>query len=117
MERASKGARLPREKWVSIIFDQSTSGESMSGYCHSRSINYKQFLYHRQKSNPSDQRMPAAPASTQFRKSFVPASISKSRSVIIRVIPGIELTSNDYPDVDWLVGLATKLSQRGLKIC
>ncbi len=31
MERASKGARLPREKWVSIIFDQSTFGAKRGG--------------------------------------------------------------------------------------
>ena len=117
MDGAKRQGGGPGLDWAAVLMDQASSGETIAAYCRVREINYKQFQYRRRKARKSKALMAAEQMPSKQVSSFIPIKLPRSRSVVLRLPSGIELGSDDYPDVDWLVDLSTKLVRRGVSPC
>ena len=92
-----------RALWAQRIEEQKKSGLSQREFCKEHSLNYSNFSYYcRKKTKKKD----------QGKKQFIPIKGNHFASNVQVRTSGAEFSFSNLPDVEWLVSLVKKLSQR-----
>lgn len=120
MEKRARWEARPATEWDAIIKAQEGSHLPAARFCRERDINYKQFLYVRNRTRKKNIRSLVVARSSEIARprGFIPVSVmGAGGSVRVRFSHGLILESDGLPPATWVIEVARSLVGEGDEPC
>lgn len=111
MENTTCRVKRTGVEWREVIEAQARSQSSAAYFCQRQGIDYKQFLYHRNKVRKKAGghlalTVSSTTATIARQRGFVPISVAGPGGVRLRFSRGLTLESDELPPASWVAEVA-----------
>lgn len=122
MGKKTRWVVRPETEWEAIFEAEAGSHLSGAKFCRGQGIDYKQFLYHRNRIRKKEAghlavMVSAAAASNARRRGFIPINVAGSGSVRVCFPHGLMLESDGLPPAGWIVEAALRWKDAEISTC
>ncbi len=122
MEKKTRWDVRPAAEWELIFKAQEGSHLSAAKFCREHGIDYKQFLYHRNRIRKEEMghlatTVSVAAATIARRRGFIPISVVGGGSVRVCFPRGLTLESDGFPPAAWIAEVALHWNEAEVLPC
>ncbi len=122
MEAAARRVVRSGAEWQAIIEAQARSQRTAAGFCREQEIEYKQFLYHRNKIRKRGGKhlamtVPASAFPRARQRGFIPIMVEARVGVRIYFSRGFKVESDELPPAAWVAEVALRCGDAEASPC